>query len=81
MKELLEKGRKERAAMRLQLEQRETRTRQLMQAQHAPATEVGVKLQSEVEDTDRRGVWNVLWGMRGGGGDAGASDEERCGGG
>ena len=81
MKELLEKGRKERAEIRLQLEQWEARTRQLMQAQQVPAAEVGDKLQSEVEDTDRRGVWNVLWGRRGGGGDAGAADEERCSGG
>ena len=60
MKELLEKGRKERAEIRLQLEQWEARTRQLMQAQQVPAAEVGDKLQSEVEDTGRRGVWNVL---------------------
>ena len=60
VKELLEKGRKERAEMRLQLEQREARMRQLMQGQQVPATEVGDKLQSEVEDTGRRGVWNVL---------------------
>ena len=44
MKELLEKGRKERAEIRLQLEQREARTRQLMQAQRVPAAEVGDKL-------------------------------------
>jgi len=54
--------------MRLQLEQREARTRQLMQAQQVPATEVGDKLQLEVEDTGRRGVSNLpAWMTKGDG--------------
>lgn len=68
VKELLEKGRKERAEMRLQLEQREARSRQLMQAQQVPAAEVGDKPQSEVEDTGRRGVSNLpAWMTKGDG--------------